>query len=799
MSANFYKNEMDREMLLNIEIQKQNLKSLPEKFKAQKKVVSPVTQQMIDDYKQQFMDSYKRKDDKGSSKFYKFLIPEAEPTLEIIDKDELLKSGTLKQEFTVDVIKKKLIDLNLADELTQDRSIDDIKDQINYLAFTVYPDQEQGLRDQYRIIEESKIKINKLTAKKRALMIKYSDEYIDNLSNKRSELIRDYGKNVKEIKEIETEINRVKTERFNAEYLAEDIKNIDEKIKNNEERIKIANETIPMVIINLENITTQINQLTRIIEENDENKLYNEKVLYTIEQNNKKKLADYAKTIQIMNNGEISLEQQQGESEADYLKRLSEVALIEEDPTRAFLYNTNQFKKNLKTLIKSEWKIENLIKTFSNDDQFLLNKTFAGFKKYFTNLYGPGNKDLDVEEYVNIIRDYIDSPATSLLKKKEGTREESSELERLKKKYVEPYADEETKSDDDEVVDRGLLLGDRGTETTVEARILPGRQETETVVASNVEDLPEVEARAIPPPPPPISERTLQNIKISKEGDVLRFENIANNNNLYFKLEDPKTGSGEKQAGNIIKYSNDNKTYIDLGKGSAFNGKLDTRIKSLGLSDNDSDFQVIRYRIVGLKTNITATDFINFFNSYKEGSGFKKSKKPKKPKKQLVVQKGASIKDVPNKCEFGKLIILLNKLYHNNILSVKDKNGINVQGIPNSKVDDKFVDIIMKICNNEDVNKNDVLVLNDKDAILYSVLMNKSGLKKKYNIDNSKSIKALKDRLELVEGEMLAGNTNNDIQKELYDIVFKLANLGATTLSSARKYYKNTSKLMFKN
>ena len=76
----------------------------------------------------------------------------------------------------------------------------------------------------------------------------------------------------------------------------------------------------------------------------------------------------------------------------------------------------------------------------------------------------------------------------------------------------------------------------------------------------------------------------------------------------------------------------------------------------------------------------------------------------------------------------------------------------------------------MKICNNEDVNKNDVLVLNDKDAILYSVLMNKSGLKKKYNIDNSKSIKALKDRLELVEGEMLAGNTNNDIQKELYDI-----------------------------
>ena len=60
MSDSFYKSEMDREMLLNIEIQKQNLKSLPEKFKAQKKTVSPVTQQMIDDYKLQFRDLYKR-------------------------------------------------------------------------------------------------------------------------------------------------------------------------------------------------------------------------------------------------------------------------------------------------------------------------------------------------------------------------------------------------------------------------------------------------------------------------------------------------------------------------------------------------------------------------------------------------------------------------------------------------------------------------------------------------------------------------------------------------------------------
>ena len=749
MSANFYKNEMDREMLLNIEIQKQNLKALPERFKPQKKVVSPVTQQMIDDYKQQFRDSYKRTDDKGTSKFYKFLIPEAEPTLEIIDKDELLKSGILKQEFTVDVIKQKLIDLNLADELTRDISIDDIKDQINYLAFTEYPDQEQGLRDQYRIIEEAKIRINELTAK-RNIKTQYDDEYI----------------------------------------------NLDKKIKNNEERIKLANETIPNVIIRLENITTQINQLTRIIEENDENKLYNEKVLYTIEQNNKKKLADYAKTIQIMNNGEISLEQQQGESEQDYLKRLADVALIEEDPTRAFLYNTNQFKKNLKTLIKSEWKIENLIKSFSNDDQFLLNKTFAGFKKHFNNLYGPGNKDLDVEEYVNIIREYIDSEATSLIKKagtkreKEEEKGEPAEEPRLIKRYVKDLYDDdedETKADDSEPIDQGFLPGDEvQAPAPAPARAPP--VDTSSVIYADV-----------------VQPDKYKDLEISKRGDILEFKNTLNDKYVYFKLGPKPPGPNTNE---IIYYSFNGTFGEDDIKELKYGEKLGSfpgNFKKI-LSDPSGfklwseDIKLLEKKIKEISglSGFVPSAFIIFFKSFTSGSGLKKSTgKPKKTKKQLVVQKGANIKEVPYRCEFGKSVILLNKLYYNNILSVKDSKGINIQGIPNSKVDDKFVNIIMKICNNEDINNKDVLELTDKDAILFSVLMNKSGLKKKYNIDNTKSIKALKDRLALVEGQMLAGNTNDEIKTELYDIVFKLAQLGATSLSVARKYFKDTEKLMF--
>ena len=787
MSANFYKNEMDRELLLNIEIQKQNLKALPERFKAQKNVVSPVTQQMIDDYKQQFRDSYKRTDDKGTSKFYKFLIPEAEPTLDIIDKDEMLKSGILEKTLEPDEIKE---------------ANDDLTELINDYNYT-----ESLIQQKYKDIESYNKELNELSAERLELLnINISlDKELDLIENKLDKYKEIYEKDTTKknyiidlFAKFEYDKNEEMSEEFkNNHYI---INQMEKEIKKKIAQIKLAENNI--IILTKDNINrqTNINALKKQLEVNDEIKLKNEKVLYTIEQNNKKKLADYAKTIQIMNNGEISLEQQQGESEQDYLKRLADVALIEEDPTRAFLYNTNQFKKNLKTLIKSEWKIENLIKSFSNDDQFLLNKTFAGFKQYFTKLYGPGNKDLDVEEYVNIIREYIDSDATSLLKKTGTKREKEGEKEGEEK--GKPVEEPRREDDDDEETKEDETAEPATAETTTAPAETTAPA---TAVATIVEDIPEVEARTLPPDIRR-SDLTFQDIKLSKKGNILRVENTANNKNLYFKVSDPPRGRGVANSGKVVNYAFDNGPFAVMRKAGNFSTDLNFILTEIKISDNDRN--VLLYMIDGSDTfdkteqkRILPSHFINFFDRIKKGGGLKKtrtkSSRVLKPKKQLVVQKGASIKEVPYRCEFGKSVILLNKLYYNNILSVKDSKGINIQGIPNSKVDDKFVNIIMKICNNEDINNKDVLELTDKDAILFSVLMNKSGLKKKYNIDNTKSIKALKDRLALVEGQMLAGNTNDEIKTELYDIVFKLAQLGATSLSVARKYFKDTEKLMF--
>lgn len=737
MTDNFYKSEIDRELLLNIEIQKQNLKALPDKFKAQKKVVSPVTQQMIDDYKKQFRDLYKRGTG-DTSQFFKFLIPGAVPEILKIDdelKKKLIDNGTLKKELTIEEFKKKNKELD-------------------------------ALIDTYMEIENETIQ----------------DEY-DNINKSREE-----------INNLSSLIKQQKTNKLNPKRLI--------TITELENEIKKSQDNINKLKIDNGNNTTKANELKKELEENDENILFNEKYLYTLEQNDKKKRDEYAETLKRMNDGQIDVTRGQFESEEDYFKRLSDVALIEEDLTIVHLFNNNEFKKNLKPIVQSEWKIENISKAFTNDDKFLLNKTIAGFKKYFKENVGIGNKNLEVDEYIALITGYLDSEGVKFIKgvsqdKKETKEDDTKTFSSAFTKKEEETKEEETKEDDeedDDGIDYDDIFGYNikiPDPVTVTGSVIPEVKATKI----NKKDIKT-----------PLNELSFKNIKLSKEDDILKVSNNVKDEELYtlyFKLMPPSSKSGTG-ANEIITYSYDGINYYESRKGQQFNTDLNFYLSQIGINDNDR--KVFLYMIdnnrsinnysdkVDNNTKITPTKFITFFKSFKSGSGLRKSKR-----KKIIAQKGASVKQVGKFVEFGNLILLLRKLYDNNVLSIKDKNGINIPGIPNQKTNDNFVNLILKIVNNEDVNLKDIDDLNEKDSILFTVLMNKAGLKKKYQINNVRTLEALSKRLELLEGEFEAGNDNDIMIKELYEIVFKLAYLGAITLSNAKKHYKQTVKLLKKN
>ena len=77
--------------------------------------------------------------------------------------------------------------------------------------------------------------------------------------------------------------------------------------------------------------------------------------------------------------------------------------------------------------------------------------------------------------------------------------------------------------------------------------------------------------------------------------------------------------------------------------------------------------------------------------------------------------------------------------------------------------------------------------------------MYKSGFYKQKKLSNNiksinKLIIKLKQRFDLINGEIIAGNNNDDNFKEIYNVIFKLTNLGALNLSEGRKYYKELVK-----
>jgi ABC-type antimicrobial peptide transport system permease subunit len=155
---------------------------------------------------------------------------------------------------------------------------------------------------------------------------------------------------------------------------------------------------------------------------------------------------------------------------------------------------------------------------------------------------------------------------------------------------------------------------------------------------------------------------------------------------------------------------------------------------------------------------------------------------------------GMKNEEVPKLVNFGKNIILLNKLYYKNILSVKNKKMHSVEHMPNVKVSDTLADIICNMCKNEQPTKQILDTLKTGERELFDLLLHVSGLGKSKHlskeIDNKKNtiIKELKERLKLVEAEIQAGNNNPVVKAELKEIVNKLVLYNVISQNNGKKY-----------
>ena len=273
-------------------------------------------------------------------------------------------------------------------------------------------------------------------------------------------------------------------------------------------------------------------------------------------------------------------------------------------------------------------------------------------------------------------------------------------------------------------------------------------------------------------------------IQVKNDSKTIHIYNSTSKNNLYIKI-------GERGAIKKIMYST---TSDSKGEYKAINflnvsSSIDKHafknvLAHVGISLNDNTYQ-----------QVFGTDTDNKISSVY--THLEKVIKDKIPKTEFfthsdgIVGYGIINDNIPKQVNFGKNIILLNKLYYKNILSVKDQNLHAVEYLPNVKVSDNFVDIIFSMTKNKQPSKETINNLSTDEQHLLDTLLYISGIKSASVSSNKDDIiKELKEKLRLAEGQIKAGNDNPLVKEELKDIIKKLYLYNVVSLKNSKEYLK---------
>jgi hypothetical protein len=147
--------------------------------------------------------------------------------------------------------------------------------------------------------------------------------------------------------------------------------------------------------------------------------------------------------------------------------------------------------------------------------------------------------------------------------------------------------------------------------------------------------------------------------------------------------------------------------------------------------------------------------------------------------------------ELPNLIDFGRIKISPRKLYYRNTLVQKGKSGGSLNGFNNVRVSDKFSDIVLGLLQGRQPTVSDFKALDLNEKGVYDSLIKLAGLDKQVENNFGETKQHLRNRLELLEGQHLAGNSNPAIKKELHALVKRMAGVGMITHPDGQKYMES--------
>ena len=173
----------------------------------------------------------------------------------------------------------------------------------------------------------------------------------------------------------------------------------------------------------------------------------------------------------------------------------------------------------------------------------------------------------------------------------------------------------------------------------------------------------------------------------------------------------------------------------------------------------------------------------NTINNIKIGESIKKKRQNKKN----------------NLLNIGQINILKEKLINDNILAIRDLKNYRYKNLSNKKVSDNMIEILLNLSNNNIVSNKDYNTLDDNEKTLYNLIIKISKLNKTKNFNDIETTKNnIKNKYNLIIGEIESGNNNIILLKQLKDILEELHHMKLINSKNLKEHYNEIYNNYFK-
>ena len=149
--------------------------------------------------------------------------------------------------------------------------------------------------------------------------------------------------------------------------------------------------------------------------------------------------------------------------------------------------------------------------------------------------------------------------------------------------------------------------------------------------------------------------------------------------------------------------------------------------------------------------------------------------------RKIKIGKGIEVQEQPRYKTFGKYIVHIPHLENDNVLNFKFPSMGSIPTLKPVSVDDNFKEFIIDILNTGKVNQRHYDTLTEPEKEHFNKVIKGAGLSNslQFKIDNKIDEKKDIKRLDILLGEINAGNDNEKLRKECKDLIKKCVNNGS--------------------